>query len=125
MPEVIFTPRVSVVETGTSVGFPNSDDVLHHVYSFSPAKRFELPLYSGRPASTVVFDQPGVVVLGCNIHDWMIGWIVVLDTPHHARSDDEGLVRLQVPDGDYQLSGIPVTRVVEIPQIIDPLTAAN
>ena len=85
-----FEPGVLVIEAGTAVSFPNSDTVRHQVYSFSPAKAFELPLYSGTPPEPVVFDKPGVVVVGCNIHDWMIGWIVVLDTPHHARSDAAG-----------------------------------
>lgn len=100
---VQFAPRVSVVETGASVSFPNSDDVLHHVYSFSPAKRFELPLYSGRPSSPVVFDQPGVVVLGCNIHDQMIAYVVVLDTPVHAVTGADGVVALEAPAGEYAL----------------------
>lgn len=100
---VQFAPRVSVVETGASVSFPNSDDVLHHVYSFSPAKRFELPLYSGRPASPVVFDQPGVVVLGCNIHDQMIAYVVVLDTPVHAVTGADGVAVLEAPAGEYAL----------------------
>lgn len=117
-----FEPGVLVIEAGTAVSFPNSDTVRHQVYSFSPAKPFELPLYSGTPPEPVVFPQPGVVVVGCNIHDWMIGWIVVLDTPHHARSDADGLARLQVPDGDYQLqawhprlAGEPVRQPVTVP----------
>lgn len=98
-----FEPGVLVVQAGTAVSFPNSDTVRHQVYSFSPAKPFELPLYSGTPPEPVVFDQPGIVVVGCNIHDWMIGWIVVLDTPLHARSGADGKARLEAPEGDYQL----------------------
>ena len=67
-----FVPKVSVVHAGTAIAFPNNDTVRHHVYSFSPAKKFELPLYQGVPSQPVVFDRPGVVVLGCNIHDWMV-----------------------------------------------------
>ncbi|MAL03643.1 MAG: methylamine utilization protein [Arenimonas sp.] len=117
-----FEPGVLVIEAGTAVSFPNSDTVRHQVYSFSPAKPFELPLYSGTPPEPVVFDVPGVVVVGCNIHDWMIGWIVVLDTPHHARSDAGGLARLEVPDGAYRLqawhprlAGDAVVRDVTVP----------
>lgn len=117
-----FEPGVLVVQAGTAVSFPNSDTVRHQVYSFSPAKPFELPLYAGTPPEPVVFDQPGIVVVGCNIHDWMIGWIVVLDTPHHARSDADGALRLVVPDGDYllrawhpRLAGDPVEREVTVP----------
>ena len=74
----------------TAVTFPNHDDVRHQVYSFSPAKRFELPLYAGVPAEPVVFDKPGVVVLGCNIHDWMVGYIYVSDSPYFAKTGKDG-----------------------------------
>jgi plastocyanin len=89
-----FTPRVTVVAVGTAVTFPNNDNVRHHVYSFSPAKRFELPLYAGVPAQPVVFDKPGVVVLGCNIHDWMVGYVYVSESPYFAKTDASGRVRL-------------------------------
>ena len=85
-----FVPRVMAIFVGTSVTFPNHDDVRHHVYSFSAAKRFELPLYSGVPAKPVVFDKPGVVVLGCNIHDWMIGYIYVSESPYFAKTASDG-----------------------------------
>jgi plastocyanin len=85
-----FVPRVMAIFVGTSVTFPNHDDVRHHVYSFSAAKRFELPLYSGVPAKPVVFDRPGVVVLGCNIHDWMIGYIYVSESPYFAKTASDG-----------------------------------
>ena len=98
-----FVPRVTVVTVGTPVVFPNSDNVRHQVYSFSPAKRFELPLYSGKPAAPVVFATPGVVELGCNIHDWMLAYVVVLDTPHHAITDARGLGRIDAPAGTYTL----------------------
>ncbi|SIR39623.1 methylamine utilization protein [Pseudacidovorax sp. RU35E] len=99
-----FMPEVLVVTRGTSVDFPNRDEVRHHVYSFSPAKRFELKLYIGRPANPVLFDMPGVVVLGCNIHDEMVGWVLVLDTPFYGRTDAQGrLVLKDVPPGGYQL----------------------
>jgi plastocyanin len=82
----MFVPHVLPVQTGTSVSFPNSDDVRHHVYSFSPAKPFQLPLYKGTPSNPEVFDRAGVVTLGCNIHDQMSAFIVVVDTPFFARS---------------------------------------
>jgi plastocyanin len=85
-----FVPRVMAIFVGTTVTFPNHDDVRHHVYSFSAAKRFELPLYSGVPAKAVVFDKPGVVVLGCNIHDWMIGYIYVSESPYFAKTASDG-----------------------------------
>ncbi len=89
-----FVPLVSVIQTGTSVTFPNKDNIEHDVYSFSPAKTFELNLYSGIAAHPVVFDKPGLVVLGCNIHDQMIAYIAVVDTPYFAKSDAAGHARL-------------------------------
>ena len=85
-----FTPKVNAILVGTPVIFPNHDNVRHHVYSFSPAKRFELPLYAGVPAQPVVFDTPGVVVLGCNIHDWMVGYIYVSESPYFAKTRADG-----------------------------------
>lgn len=100
-----FVPVLSVVQTGTSVVFPNRDNIRHHVYSFSPAKVFELKLYSGQPAAPVVFDKPGVVVLGCNIHDWMISYVVVVDTPYFGKTDASGTLRLDnLPPGEYELN---------------------
>jgi plastocyanin len=99
-----FVPHVLVVSAGTEVQFPNSDVVSHHVYSFSQAKTFELALYKGNTHSPLAFDEPGVVVLGCNIHDSMIGYIVVVPTEHYALSDERGTVRLEgVPAGDYMV----------------------
>lgn len=99
-----FTPQVLVVQTGTRVTFPNSDNVRHQVYSFSPAKRFELKLYAGNHASTERFDQAGIVTLGCNIHDWMLGYVVVVDTPWFAKTGDDGqLTIINVPAGRYTL----------------------
>ena len=99
-----FVPNVLIVPTGTPVSFPNRDTVRHHVYSFSPAKKFELKLFAGTPANPVVFDKPGIAVLGCNIHDNMAAWVVVVDTPFYARSDSLGLVGLgEVPAGNYRL----------------------
>ena len=99
-----FDPRVSVVPVGTMVSFPNKDAVRHHVYSFSPAKTFELKLYSGTPANPVQFDKAGVAVLGCNIHDNMVAWVVVVDTPYFAHSAKAGPIVLNnVPAGNYRL----------------------
>lgn len=98
-----FVPQVLVVPVGTPVSFPNRDTVRHHVYSFSPAKKFELKLYIGTPANPVVFDQAGIVVLGCNIHDQMVGWIVVVDTPYYARTGPDGRAVLEAPPGSYRL----------------------
>jgi plastocyanin len=99
-----FQPRVTVVTVGTPVSFPNFDTVRHHVYSFSPTKTFELKLYAGVPREPVVFDKPGVAVLGCNIHDQMAAWVVVVDTPLYARSAAGGRATLEnVPAGAYTM----------------------
>ena len=97
-----FVPYVTVVPTGSTVMFPNEDSVRHHVYSFSPAKTFEIPLYHG-DSFPVVFDKQGVVVLGCNIHDSMLAYIVVSDAPWQAVSDASGIVKFDLPPGTYQL----------------------
>lgn len=97
-----FNPQVSVVTVGTPVLFPNLDTVRHHVYSFSPTKNFELKLYAGVPAAPVVFDKPGIAVIGCNIHDKMVAWVVVVDTPLYARSATNGRAHISgVPAGNY------------------------
>jgi plastocyanin len=99
-----YVPHVLVVEKGTPVYFPNKDDIRHHVYSFSRAKKFELPLYKGTPAKPIVFDKTGVVKLGCNIHDWMLGYIYVVDTPYYAISDDNGRLKISgIPEGEAKV----------------------
>ena len=99
-----FVPHVKAIYAGTSVFFPNKDNIRHHVYSFSRAKRFELPLYSGVPADPVNFDTPGVVTLGCNIHDWMIGYIYVSESPWFAVSGADGVAEItELPAGRYRL----------------------
>lgn len=101
--EMAFVPGVLPIQVGTRVVFPNSDQVRHQVYSFSEARRFELPLYAGTPAEPVLFERPGVVVVGCNIHDWMIGHIVVLDTPYFAKSGADGVARFDAPADRYRM----------------------
>jgi plastocyanin len=109
-----FSPQISVVTVGTTIAFPNHDTVRHHVYSFSPVKTFELKLYSGVPAAPILFDKPGIVVLGCNIHDAMVGWVVVVDTPLVARSAGDGRAQIDaVPAGDYELR-------VWHPELVEP-----
>lgn len=99
-----FLPSVTVVPVGTSVAFPNRDTVRHHVYSFSPAKKFEIKLYVGTPAAPVVFDQPGIAVLGCNIHDQMAAWVLIVETPWYGRSGADGRISMPgVPVGNYRL----------------------
>ena len=90
-----FVPYVTAVQVGTAILFPNHDNIRHHVYSLSPAKKFELPLYAGVPAAPVIFDKEGFVTLGCNIHDWMIAYVAVLSTPYFQVTDSRGEVTLK------------------------------
>jgi plastocyanin len=100
-----FVPELLPIVVGTLVRFPNHDQIHHHVYSFSPAKTFELPLYKGEDAAPVLFDKVGVVKIGCNIHDWMSGIILVLPTPYFAVTNAEGRFTLSdLPAGTYTLS---------------------
>ena len=100
-----FLPLVSIIQTGSKVSFPNYDKVRHHIYSFSPAKKFDQKLYSGVAAAPQVFEKAGTVVLGCNIHDRMIAYVKVVDTPFFARTDAAGVARIDVPAaGKYKVS---------------------
>jgi plastocyanin len=111
-----FKPRMSIVTAGTAVVFPNLDKVRHHVYSFSPTKNFELKLYAGTPTSPVVFERSGIALLGCNIHDNMSAWVVVVDTPYFGRTDADGRVALErVPTGAYQLRAWHTSQPVGAP----------
>ncbi|MDP3227186.1 MAG: methylamine utilization protein [Acidovorax sp.] len=100
-----FLPGLLVVPVGTEVLFPNRDTVRHHVYSFSQVKKFELKLYTGTPANPVLFDRAGVVSLGCNIHDQMVGWILVVDTPYYARTPSNPTAT--APLGRAQIDNVP------------------
>ena len=117
-----FVPHVLPVRTDTRVRFPNSDNIRHHVYSFSKPKIMELKLYSQGESNAVVFDKPGVVVLGCNIHDWMVGYIYVVDAPYFAKSGADGKAVVSgVPSGSYamqvwhpRMKGKPLRQDIEI-----------
>jgi plastocyanin len=99
-----FHPFVSVVPAGATVAFPNLDPFRHHVYSFSPAKRFELKLFARDQTRSVTFDQPGVIAIGCNIHDSMSAYIFVTDTVWTTRSPGNGTVRFgDTPNGPFTL----------------------
>lgn len=99
-----YRPYVTPVRVGTVVEFPNKDDIQHHLYSVSKPKPFEKPLYESGASESVLFDRPGVVILGCNIHDWMVAYVVVLETPWFAKSTAEGRVTVAgLPAGRYRL----------------------
>lgn len=98
-----FVGPVLMVVKNSQVSFPNSDNIHHHVYSYSDTKRFELPLYTGDTAEPVLFDKAGVAVIGCNIHDWMLGYVYVGDSHLMAMSDASGKATLaSLPAGDYR-----------------------
>jgi plastocyanin len=99
-----FIPLVTVIQVGTAVSFPNHDVVRHHVYSFSPPKPFEIKLYVGTPVAPVIFDKAGEEVLGCNIHDHMLAYIYIVDTPWFAKTDAAGAAVIdELPAGEYDL----------------------
>lgn len=99
-----FVPHLLVVQTGTSVEFPNSDTVAHHVYSFSHPNKFTLPMYKGTAHPPVTFEHSGVVSLGCNIHDHMLGYILVVDSAVFAKTDENGNASLSLDEPqDYEI----------------------
>nr|WP_166422687.1 methylamine utilization protein [Paraglaciecola sp. 20A4] len=98
-----FAPHVLVVQKGQSVRFPNSDDIRHHIYSFSQPKPFEIRLFKGEESSPVTFEQPGVVVLGCNIHDQMIGYIYIADHELTALTDENGEATLHTQATEFNI----------------------
>jgi len=99
-----FAPGVIAVQRGTAVSFPNSDDVRHHVYSFSRPNDFQIRLYHGESSEPVTFEHRGIVSLGCNIHDGMVGFIAVVDTPHFATSGTGGTLSIDgLPPGRHEL----------------------
>ncbi len=100
-----FVPNMLIIQTGTGVDFPNSDQIEHQVYSFSAPKPFQLSLYAGHKYPPIVFDKPGLVVVGCNIHDQMIGYIYVTNSPYFGRSDASGHWSARdLPAGNYQIT---------------------
>jgi len=99
-----FVPDVLVIPVHSTVNFPNSDPISHQVYSFSSARRFQLPLYRGKPYPPVSFDEAGIVTLGCNIHDNMLSYVVVTAAPFFGRTDANGDWSVtNAPNGHYRL----------------------
>jgi plastocyanin len=135
--DMSFVPFVLVVPAGAEVAFPNLDPILHHVYSFSPAKPFELKLYGRDETRVVKFDKPGLVSVGCNIHDDMTGFIRVVDTPYAAKTNAQGEATvnglpaggarvtlwhpyLKAPRGEMvRAVSIPATGVLRLAQAMD------
>jgi len=99
-----FDPQINVIRTGSTVAFPNHDQIHHQVYSFSAAKSFQLDLFGGSRNSSELFDKPGLVVLGCNIHDRMLAFVAVVDTPYFAKLPASGTSEFELPPGRYTVS---------------------
>lgn len=94
-----FIPHVLAVPVGTRVSFPNTDSVNHYVYSFSDIKKFQFKLFKNDPEKhQVLFDKPGIATMGCNIHDFMLGYIFVAPSPYVAVTDTKGYVQLNLPE---------------------------
>jgi plastocyanin len=110
-----FVPQVSVIRTGTAVAFPNSDRIRHQVYSFSPSHPFTLKLYAGSPRADIIFDKPGMVVLGCNIHDSMVGFIAVVNSPYFAKIPASGTADMDLPPGRYRLRVWNSNMIIAVP----------
>jgi plastocyanin len=99
-----FEPDLLVIPVNSTVTFANNDTVSHQIYSFSPAKRFQLPLFRGKPHPPTRFDRAGLVTLGCNIHDEMLAYVVVTDAPYFGRTAADGTWSTDVPEGPYRIS---------------------
>lgn len=121
-----FVPYLTIVQKGTPIDFPNRDKLKHHVYSFSPAKTFEIKLYAGQPAQPVTFDTAGEVAIGCNIHDWMEAHVLVVETPWFAKSGVNGVARVpDLPPGSYRLRlWHPRQKVAAETRVVDISTAS-
>jgi plastocyanin len=101
-----FVPTLTAVQVGTKVEFPNQDDAYHNIFSYSPAKRFDLGRYrrDEKPIPSQVFDKPGLVTLRCDIHEHMRGLLLVVDTPYFVVTNEQGHFRLSgLPTGHYTL----------------------
>lgn len=99
-----FVSHILAVHAGESVLFPNSDNIKHHIYSFSPANSFEIQLYKDVSPKPILFDKAGIVVLGCNIHDWMVGYVYVSDAPFMTQTNEKGEWSLNLPPDDYTVT---------------------
>jgi plastocyanin len=121
-----FVPRVLTIPVGTETHFPNHDQIHHHVYSFSRTKSFEIPLYKGETAPPVLFDQPGAVKVGCNIHDWMSGVILVVPTSYFGSTDANGAFTLSgLPPGNYSIAAWHERSRTPVPATVQQVSVSD
>jgi plastocyanin len=121
-----FVPRVLTIPVGTETNFPNHDQIHHHVYSFSRTKTFEIPLYKGETAPPVRFDAPGAVKVGCNIHDWMSGVILVVPTSFFATTAADGSFTLPgLPPGTYPIAAWHERSRTPVPASVQTVAVAD
>ncbi len=99
-----FKPFISAVQKGSSIKFPNRDSFAHHVYSFSEPAKFQSELYSQQESHEIEVNKPGVIVVGCNIHDWMLAYVYVVDTPYFAQPENKQARFINLEPGSYSLS---------------------
>jgi len=99
-----FEPFISVAQTGARIEFPNNDSFAHHVYSFSKALSFDVPLYNDSKVPFIQAERSGIVAFGCNIHDWMLGYLLIVDTPFYGRLHQGRIDFDAVPFGDYEIA---------------------
>jgi plastocyanin len=98
-----FLPLVTIVPKGGHISFSNNDQTTHQVYSFSAVKQFEITLTRGEKSQAIAFDNVGVAALGCNIHDHMIAYAFVAESPWTALTAADGRATIaDVPTGNYQ-----------------------
>jgi plastocyanin len=114
-----FHPHTLIIPRHSRVDFPNQDNTQHHVYSFSPAKVFNIELYAGRPTEPVVFNQAGVVEIGCNIHDHMQAFILVTDSAPSGRTDEQGRLTVKIPPSANGGSSKEIGLLVWHPRLTD------
>ena len=99
-----FAPYIAVTQLGSSLAFKNQDDFTHHIYSVAGKNRFEFKIKAGKEKNSPILNHIGEVAMGCNIHDWMSGYVLVVDTPYYAKTDENGKVIFDLASrGDYQL----------------------
>ena len=94
-----FAPYVAVTQKGQSIVFENKDNISHHIYSVSGGNRFDFKIKAGKSKSTQQLNHAEEIAMGCNIHDWMSGYVLVVDTPYYAQTDVQGIARINIDVG--------------------------